>query len=166
VEDVPRKKPLIPLKLTFKRLSLEDLHLVKVWNVPLKSGKTIKVATVEQGERKPSMCEGCEAPCCQGAFRPILTAEEFLSRKFKFTYTPPEAWFKLKAPEVQFLATLRVDKDGCPYFNKVDRKCELWPNPPKACLAYDCREDPRPAIRKFARRRMREWERARIAARR
>lgn len=128
---------------------------VKVWNVNLKNGDRIKVATVEQGPRRESMCDGCPAPCCQGMLIPILTEDEFLNRKFPISYTKPEAWFQKQVPSAQFLATLAVTNRGCPYFDRVSHQCGIWPNCPKSCLTYDCREDTR-EIAKF--RRMRIWQ--------
>lgn len=137
---------------------MEDKHLVRVWNVTLKSGKKVRVATIEQGPRKTSMCEGCEAPCCMGLFRPILTSEEFLSKRFPVTLIPPEPWLKKKVPRADYVAALAFhEKSHCSYFDVETRKCTIWPNCPKACLAYDCREDTREPIRSFAKRRMKKW---------
>jgi len=50
-----------------------------------------------------------------------------------------------------------MGEDGvCPYFDMETHKCKIWPNCPKACLAYDCREDPRPEIREFVKNRLKE----------
>lgn len=138
-----------------------DKRLVRVWNVSLNGGKTIKVATIEHGERKPSICKGCSAPCCQGMFRPILTQDEFLNRKFPISYTKPEPWLKKQVPNAQFLATLAVTDKGCPYFEKKTHKCKIFPNCPKGCLSYDCREDTRPKIAKFAKIRERRLKHGR-----
>jgi len=134
----------------------KDLRLVRVWRVRLKTGHTVKVATIEQGARRPSMCDGCYAPCCRGALLPILTSEEFLSRRFKFTYIPLPKWLRDKGCNADFLATLAVGESGCPYFDPKTNLCTIWPNCPRSCLAYDCRLDERPEIRRFARRRERE----------
>lgn len=135
---------------------------VKVWNVPLKAGSIIKVATIEQGERKPSsLCEGCYAKCCRGKIYPVLDSDEFLNRKFPFLYMETPNWIKTQVPRADYLVTLAVSEEGCPNFDKEKLKCKLWPNPPKSCLAYDCREDERPFMRKFAKIREREWKRNR-----
>lgn len=131
-----------------------DEHLVRVWNVSLKNGQTIKVATIEQGKRKPSMCDGCSAPCCQGMFLPILTEDEFLNRKFPISYTKPEPWLEKQVSNAQYLATLAVTEKGCPYFDWKTHKCKIFPNCPKGCLSYDCRTDVRPKIAKFVARRL------------
>lgn len=136
----------------------EEPQAVRVWNVTRKNGTKIRVATIEQGARKEGMCEGCSAPCCRGSFRPILNQEEFLTKKFPSTFTPPEDWLKEKVPRAEYLVTLAVSAEkGCPYFDSSTRRCSIWPACPKACLAYDCRGDPRPEIREFAKRREREW---------
>lgn len=134
-----------------------DVKLVRVWNVTLTNGKKIRAATIEQGPRKSSMCEGCSAPCCKGMFDPILNQEEFLSRKFKFKYVPAPPWLKERVPRADYLVTLAVTENGCPYQHPVTNRCLLWPNPPKACLSYDCRNDTRSEIRKFVKRRKKEW---------
>ena len=136
-------------------------HLVRVWNVTLKNGQVIKVATIEQDSRKESMCDGCSAPCCQGMFLPILNEDEFLNRKFPISYTKPEPWLEKQVPRAQFLATLAVTDKGCSYFDEKTHKCKVWPNCPKGCLAYDCREDTRSEIAKFAKTRARRLKRGR-----
>jgi len=137
-------------------VKVEDKRLVRVWNVNV-DGKQVRVATIEQGERKPAPCEGCSAPCCRSFLRPILTSEEFLSKKFPVTLTPPEPWLKKKVPRAQYVVALAFKDGKCPYFDPVSSKCRLWPNPPKACLAYSCLEDTRPEVRQFVRRRLKEW---------
>jgi len=118
---------------------------VKVWHVNLKDGRAFRVATIEQGKRKPVDCKGCSAPCCKGILKPILTEKEFLSRRFRFTYSDIEPGLRDAFPkdvEVSYLVTLDVDpQKGCIYLDH-DR-CSIWPYPPKSCLAYDCREDER-----------------------
>lgn len=135
---------------------------VRVWNVTLVNGKKIRAATIEQGPRKPSpLCEGCYAKCCRGSIAPVLNSEEFLSRKFKANYMVAPEWLKEQVPNAEFLVTLAVSKDGCPYFDKKNLKCTLWnTGPPKSCLAYDCREDSRPEMKKFAKKREREWRKS------
>ena len=135
-------------------------RLVRVWNVNPISGGTVKVATIEQGERKPSMCEGCSAPCCQGFLRPILTSEEFLSKRFPATLTQPEDWLKKKVPRTEYVAALAFKNGACPYFDATSCKCTIFPNCPKACLAYDCREDTREGIRQFAEKREKECQKS------
>jgi len=136
---------------------LPERYLVRVWNVTRTSdGKQIRVATIEQGPRKPSMCEGCSSPCCQGIFRPILTSEEFLAKKFKTTFIPAPKWVKKRVPRAEYIATLAFDKQSyCSYFDPDKSKCTIFHDPPKACLAYDCRTDPR--MKRFVERRLQEW---------
>lgn len=71
------------------------------------------------------------------------------------------SWIKKQVPNAECLAVLDVSKGPCSYFDQEHLKCKLWPNPPKSCLAYDCREDERPSMRKFAKQREREWKRKR-----
>jgi len=130
-------------------------QLVRVWNVTLKNGKKIRAATIEQGPRQPSMCEGCPAPCCRGIFQPILNQEEFLSKKFKHTFIPVPDWLKKRVPRAEYLVTLRVADVKCEYFDLRIGKCSVFPDCPKACLSYDCREDPR--LRKFVKEREKQW---------
>jgi Fe-S-cluster containining protein len=136
---------------------METLQAVKTWNVEQTDGKKVRVATIEQGLRKPSMCEGCSAPCCRGLFRPILDEEEFLSKKFPTMFIDVPKWLKEKAPRAEKIAVLAfTENKHCNYFNPVSARCTVWPECPKGCLAYDCREDTRPEIRKFARERIKE----------
>ena len=137
---------------------IKDKKLVRVWNVSLKSGHKLRVATIEQGTRKPSpLCIGCQALCCHGKIRPVLTAEEFLNKKFPMEYIEPEPWLKEQTPRAQWIAVLKFKENGeCPFWNSKELKCNIWPNPPKACLAYDCREDPRKEMREFAKKRAKE----------
>ena len=133
---------------------------VQVWNVPLKVGPTIRVATIEQGERKPSpLCLDCKALCCHGEIRPVLTAEEFLGRKFPMEYIEPEPWLKKQVPRTEWVAVLKFNQNGeCSFWDGESLKCKVWPNPPASCLAYDCREDSREKMRGFAQRRIKEWQ--------
>lgn len=135
----------------------ETKQLVRVWNVPLKNGSMIKAVTIEQGARKKSMCEDCPSPCCKGMFYPILTQEEFLNRKFKTTFLPIPQWLKKKVPRAQYIVTLAMTERGCPYHDFLTNKCLLWPNCPQSCLSYDCRDDFRPEIKDFVKRRQKEW---------
>ena len=66
-------------------------------------------------------------------------------------------WIKKQMPKADYLATLAVSEDGCPYHDKENLKCELWPNPPKACLSYSCRNDDRPEFKAFFEERKKEW---------
>lgn len=115
---------------------------VRVWNVNTDKG-WVKVATVEQGERQKALCEGCSAPCCKGIFRPILTEDEFLTKKFKITLIPAPDWLVGKVPDGTQLACIALNGKGCPYHDWNTNKCVVWPDCPKSCLSYDCREDPR-----------------------
>jgi len=137
-----------------------DKQLVQVWNVTLNNGKKVRAATIEQNPRKSSMCDGCSAPCCKGMFRPILNQDEFLSKKFPTTFISVPKWLKKKVSRAQYLACLAFTKNpGCQYLDLETNKCTIWPNCPKGCLSYDCREDTRPKIREFAKKRMKEWKR-------
>ena len=137
----------------------QDRRLVRVWNVNTTDGKTVRVATIEQGPRKPSkLCENCYSLCCRGGIRPVLKSEEFLSKKFPTMFMPVPAWLAKKVPRAQKLAVLAFTKNTyCNYFDPGALKCTLWPNCPKSCLAYDCREDTRKKFREFARKRVEEW---------
>lgn len=136
-----------------------DELLLKIWNLKMKDGRTIKAATIEQPPRKRSICYGCSAPCCQGIFRPVLNAEEFESRKFPIAFNQVPLHIKVQAPKVEYLITLNVDeKKGCPYFNWKTKKCNVWDNCPAACKAYDCRDDNRPEIKRFVKQRRKEWK--------
>ena len=123
-----------------------DSRLVRVWTVTV-DGKPVRVATVEQGPRKPSMCDHCSAPCCRGFLHPVLQEDEFKERKFPTTFLPAPDWLKEATDRAQFIAVLAMGKNGCSYL--VDGKCSIWPDCPKGCLSYDCREDTRPEIASF-----------------
>jgi len=137
-------------------------YQVRIADINLVGGGIVKVATIEQGERKESMCEGCSAPCCQRFLRPILTLDEFLSMKFPFVLLPPEDWLREQAPQIQYVAVLEFKDGCCRYFNHISRKCTIYPDCPKACLAYDCREDPRPRVKEFVRERMKTLRESRL----
>lgn len=134
---------------------MAENHKVQVWNVPLKAGVTIRVATIEQGARKPSpLCVGCRALCCHGSIRPVLTAQEFLGKKFPMEFIQPDDWLKEQVPRAQWVAVLKFKENGqCPSWDGKELKCKSWPNPPASCLAYDCQEDPRRDMKEFARNR-------------
>lgn len=139
-----------------KVLPFRKGQAVRVWSVHVK-GQPVRVATIEQGKRKQSMCHGCSAPCCKGILRPVLTETEFKQRKFPTLFLDPPDWLKEKAPRAQAIATLGMADDGpCTYFDEATNKCTAWPNCPSGCLAYDCREDDRDEIREFAQRRAEE----------
>lgn len=138
--------------------------LIKVWKLQAtnSTGETreIRAATIEQGERKPNpMCEGCYAECCRSP-NAILTSEEFLFKKFKHTFIQADAELHEGAPEGKggFLIVVIPKQDGhCWYFDPKQRKCKTWPDIPKACLAYDCRDDNRPEIQTCCQQRTQEW---------
>jgi len=133
-------------------------QLVRVWNVNT-NGRTIRAATIEQGPKQESMCEGCPAPCCKGIFQPILNQEEFLSKKFKTIFIPVPDWLKERVPRADYLIVLATGNRGCcPYHDLTTNKCTIWPNCPKSCLAYDCRGDTRPEIKEFVKQREKEWQ--------
>ena len=133
-------------------------QLVRVWNVNLTGGNKVKVATIEQGPRKPShLCEGCYSLCCRGLIRPVLDGEEFLSKKFPTMFVEAPEWLRKRVPRVQKLAVLAFTENSyCNYFDPVALKCKAWPDCPKSCLAYDCREDTRKEFNEFAKKRERE----------
>ena len=136
----------------------KDKHLIRVWNVSLINKRKIRVATIEQGERcKEEMCKGCYALCCRGKIYPVLNSDEFLNRKFPLLYMQTPDWIKKDVPRADYLATLAVSEDGCPYHDKKNLKCKLWPNPPEACLSYSCRNDDRPEFKEFFKKREREF---------
>ena len=138
-----------------------ERQLVRVWNVNLMDGREVKAATIEQGPRQLSMCDGCPTPCCKGILRPILTQEEFLSKKFKTTFISAPNWLRKQVPRADFLVCIALTERGCPYHEWDTNKCLIWPNAPQSCLSYDCREDPR--MRNFVGRREKEWLSAPIA---
>jgi Fe-S-cluster containining protein len=137
---------------------MSDSKEVKVWNVNLKSGHKLKVATIEQGLRKPSpLCINCKALCCHGKIRPVITAEEFLGKKFPMEFIEPESWLKEQVPRAHWMAVLKFENGECPYWDGKELKCKIFPNCPKSCLAYDCREDSREEMKQFAKQRMEEY---------
>ena len=133
--------------------------LAQTWKVNLRSGHELKVTTIEQGPRKPSpLCLNCKAPCCHGKIRPVLTAQDFLEKRFPMEFIEPEGWLKKQVPRSQWIAVLKFKENGeCPFWDEETSKCKAWPNPPAACLAYDCREDPRLEMAEFAQKRIKEW---------
>ena len=130
--------------------------LVRTWKV-IVNNKEIKVATIEQESRTPSICDGCSAPCCKGGLGPILTENEFKTRKYPTKFLPLPDWLKNEGINAEFIATLAMNKNGCRYFNSLTNKCIIYPNCPESCLAYDCRDDPREEVKNFVKLRMREW---------
>ena len=138
---------------------MKTQYQVRIADINLVGGGTVKVATIEQSGRKVPGCEGCSAPCCQGFLRPILTLDELLSKKFHFALFPPEDWLREQAPQIQYVAVLKSEDGYCHYFDRISHKCTIYPDRPKACLAYDCREDPRPWVKEFVRERMKTLRR-------
>ena len=121
----------------------------------------LNVVTIENPERRRSMCRGCPAICCQSALAPSVSQEEYLTRRFKITYIPLPAWMVRENPEMQptyKMAVIAGTENGCYYFNRETGQCRLWPNLPDACFAYDCREDDREPVATFARERAKTWE--------
>ena len=133
---------------------------VKIWNVSYRNGQTIKVATIESGDRKPSpLCVNCQALCCHGKIRPTLNSDEFLNKRFPMEFIEPEPWFKEQVPRAEWLAILKFNGNGeCQFWDGKQLKCKVWPHPPKSCLSYDCREDSRAEMKEFAEKWQREWE--------
>jgi len=132
-----------------------DLKHVQIWTVVV-NDKPVRVATVEHGPRKPSLCGGCPAPCCQGMFHPVLTEQEFKQRKFPTKFLPAPAWLLERTSHADAIATLAMFEQGCRFFDHETALCTAWPDCPKGCLSYDCREDTRGEIREFAQQRMKE----------
>ena len=134
-------------------------NLVRVRPVTFVSyGITLRVATIEQVDRRESMCAGCPAPCCKGMFQPVLTSEEFDSKKYQMDFIPSPDWLKEQVEGADFLAVLKVEEGGCVYHDHETNLCTIWPDCPKACLAYDCRLDDRPEIAEFAEERIKIWQ--------
>lgn len=136
---------------------MSELKHVQVWNTTV-AEKPVRVATVEHGPRKKSMCEGCPSPCCQGMFYPVLNAAEFKERKFPTKFLPVPDWLTEHTSRAQMIATLAMFEGGCKYFDHETARCTAWPNCPEGCLAYDCRDDTRPEIAEFARAREATWQ--------
>lgn len=137
----------------------KDRNLVQVRPITIEpSGKVIRVATIEQHDRRESMCAGCSAPCCKGILQPVMTREEFDSRKFQMDFIPSPDWLKERVEGADYLAVLKVRETGCVYHDHETNLCTVWPDCPKACLAYDCRMDDRPEIAEFAKERMKTWQ--------
>jgi len=134
--------------------------IARVWRMPLVRGGTVTVATVEQPPRQPSMCDGCPAPCCRAGIKPVLTQEEFFSKRFPVAFQPvPWEPFGQQGVRADYIATFAVpDCGACPLLDQETNKCAAWPNPPAACLAYDCRRETREPIRSFAKGRQRLWD--------
>lgn len=122
---------------------MKDSKHVKVWNLN-KNGKSINVATIEQGGRKESMCNGCPAPCCQGILKPVLTEDEFIKKRFPWSLEKVPKIIQDQSPvKIDYIVVLAVGKEGCSYFNSEKSKCNIHQSCPKSCLAYDCRDDSR-----------------------
>ena len=131
----------------------------RVLDLTLTNGKIIKVAFLSSRPKQEGLCKGCSAPCCKGSLKPVLDVEEFLSRKYKSDYTPIPDWLKKQLPMAEFVATLAVDiVEGCPYHDKNTGKCTIWPECPKSCLSYDCRQEEREPISTFAKEREKIWQ--------
>ena len=120
--------------------------LGSIWGVE-HEGRTVKALTLESGPKSEVPCDGCWAPCCRFP-NPMLNAEEFLTKKFPFQLMPNEGELKEKFPEAEFIITLKKNGNGpCIYFDEKNRKCKIYPECPKSCLTYDCREEKRSYIR-------------------
>ena len=138
-------------------VAVKPLQAARVWNVALKTGGAIKVATIEQAGRVRTMCDGCSAPCCKGMLHPILNEEEFTSRKFPFQYAPVPAWLLEKiGPIADCIAVVHVNESGCVFHDHKTNLCRIWPHCPESCKAYDCRQDTREPIATFAQARQDE----------
>ena len=120
-----------------------DEKIVRVLNVPTKKGITIRVATIEQNGRKEPPCKGCSAPCCKGSLIPVLTEDELQFKKFPFQFIEAPEWLIAQVPRAQYLAVLKMGENGCEFFDSSLNICKIFPNCPKSCLSYDCREDSR-----------------------
>lgn len=130
---------------------MENIH-VKVWVVQV-NGETTKVATIEQNENKPNPnCERCYVPCCR-VLNPILTEEEFKNRKFLTKFLPLPKWLINEGVKANYVATVAHKNGHCAYFDPKRLRCKIYKNRPKSCIAYDCRDDPRPEFKIFSERR-------------
>lgn len=124
-------------------MSFEE-KLVKVLKVPTKNGGIIRVATIEHTIKKEVPCKKINCTkCCTGSLIPILSEKELQYKKFLFQFIEAPDWLKEQVPRAQFLAVLKLNNDGCVYYNKTLEVCTIYPNIPESCAFYDCREDPR-----------------------
>lgn len=107
------------------------------------NGIPSKAVTLEQkGRTINDVCSHCKAPCCSGFLKPILTRDELIKHKFVFEITEIPPWLKQQlSNDVKWIVTVKVTNNGCFYFNSQNHKCKVWPDCPKACLAYDCKEE-------------------------
>ena len=135
----------------------KPLQAVRVWNVALKTGGIIKVATIEQTGRVKTMCDGCSAPCCKGVLHPILNEEEFTSKKFPFQYAPVPDWLREKiGPGADCIAVVHVNEIGCVFHDAKTNLCRIWPHCPESCNVYDGRQDTQEPMATFAQARQEE----------
>jgi hypothetical protein len=131
---------------------VKDKVKVQVWRVPLEKGQVIRAATIEHGPRSANPnCDGCSSPCCK-KLTPVLTASEFLFKKFKIAFRQTPKYIDSCAPEGKsghLMVTVPEINDLCYYLDPETFKCRAWPDIPKACLAYDCRNEDRPELIDF-----------------
>ena len=134
---------------------------VKVWTLQ-NGARAVRAATIEHGPRKHNPnCNGCEAICCRN-LNPVLCQSELMLKQFKFELTGAPDYITKHAPAGKaghHMVTLAKAADGsgcCFYLDQKSGRCRSWPDVPKACLAYDCREDDRPEIVEFVEQRKKE----------
>jgi Fe-S-cluster containining protein len=141
-----------------------------IWTVPY-DDRVVKAVTIEQGPRQENpMCVGCPSKCCQGGLHPVLTKDEFLARKYRFKYQDaPELVKEAFPPEkregLQIVVLAQRPDGNCVYFDADRHCCGVWPDAPKACQSYDCREEDRPAFKAMCFQRTQEWMAAKEATR-
>ncbi len=124
---------------------MKDIKHVKVWNLN-RNDRSINVATIEQTDRKESMCNGCPSPCCRGILKPVLTGEEFMTKRFPWSLEEvPKVIQDQSTVKIDHLVVLALGEKGCFHFDPEKEKCNIFPDCPKSCLAYDCRDDSRMA---------------------
>jgi len=133
-------------------MAKKDQRQVRIWRIAAPLGN-VYAATVEHGPRKYNPhCDGCEAPCCKAPLSAILSSSEFVGKHFKFVLCPAPEYMTKFAPSNRkhhLVVTLPAVEGRCFYLNPATNRCRMWPDIPKGCQAYDCREDDRPEIRTF-----------------
>jgi len=74
-------------------------------------------------------CGSC-VDCCS-KLTPYLTAEEFMSGQYAYTFMQTE-------PNAEPVITIpKAEHGGCMYL--VNNKCDIYNRRPKACRQFDCR---------------------------
>lgn len=124
---------------------MDNEKTVKVWNLTTNEGRAIRVATIEQNGRKAAACEKCSAPCCRGSLLPVLNEDELRNHRFPVQFVAAPEWLQKQVPRAQFVAVLKMGETGCIYLDGATRQCKVFPDCPKSCLSYDCKDDDRMA---------------------